>query len=582
MMRRRARGAVAVVIGTTVFVVWAAAYFTVTSIRGLGEPMSVSLGRTSPLVFVSTAQAPEIEACVTPRSKGQRTQVQVDGLNILATPRNPLGDAPLGCSGTAFGVSPQVLAPGLHRLTFTALYSGRYERRVGVTVAVGPFEDRERWIPCAARLWIGQDFLDAPGDDTPDLARAIEHMLLRRRFTDPCLTGSVVDADVGVYWTKSGLTVTVTMRLNTGDVIRTKAELVLSSRGGHLHVSAPPSSLSASLAGPALTCAHKKYSRQHAIIAFLFEDRVAKEIQSQADERVLVRSAQMIEQELLAPVREVLLSPRPLQLADSKKAQLAVRYGDLHIEYETGALLCLDLRAATEGHVERIVPGPPRVPLPSLPPLLVRSQSLRIDLSLRAMNAALDAAWRVGVLDRLLNESSATWAELFKDLTVRPTAMAFELPPVIQPGKAGPEVTVGNLRVWLADREHPERPPRVADLWARADLSATFVQSKRQVQLAAHLRDFGMSCQEGNAQEQRLQPCFSEAVQMFGNTLLDQPIAADAVGTVMVPLEKWLPGQPEGRAALAVDLKRAELRPMAGGAWYQLFADVGVRDAQER
>ena len=69
---------------------------------------------------------------------------------------------------------------------------------------------------------------------------------------------------------------------------------------------------------------------------------------------------------------------------------------------------------------------------------------------------------------------------------------------------------------------------------------------------------------------------------MLKSDLLDQPITTDAVGTVMVPMEKWLPGHSDGKATFAVDLVQAELRPMAGGDWYQLFADVSVRDAQRR
>lgn len=61
--------------------------------------------------------------------------------------------------------------PGMHRAEWRVHYAGGFERRVGFTQLVGPFQNAET-PPCAARLYVGQSFID-DGKQSPGTAVAM-------------------------------------------------------------------------------------------------------------------------------------------------------------------------------------------------------------------------------------------------------------------------------------------------------------------------------------------------------------------------------------------------------------------------
>lgn len=77
---------------------------------------------------------------------------------------------------------PSIDGPGMHRVEWSVRYRGGFERRVGRTQLVGPFQDLER-PPCSLRVLLGQSLLDGlpprPPPITGPFAATIERALDR-------------------------------------------------------------------------------------------------------------------------------------------------------------------------------------------------------------------------------------------------------------------------------------------------------------------------------------------------------------------------------------------------------------------
>ncbi len=72
--------------------------------------------------------------------------------------------------------------PGMHRAEWRVRYKGGFERRVGFTQLVGPFQNLDK-PACAARLFVGQSFID-DGKASPGTAVAMVKKIILKEMKD--------------------------------------------------------------------------------------------------------------------------------------------------------------------------------------------------------------------------------------------------------------------------------------------------------------------------------------------------------------------------------------------------------------
>lgn len=85
-------------------------------------------------------------------------------------------------NGRPADLSKASAGPGMHRAEWRVRYAGGFERRVGFTQLVGPFQDPDK-PPCAVRLFVGQSFID-DGKQSPGTAVAMVKDIIVKQMED--------------------------------------------------------------------------------------------------------------------------------------------------------------------------------------------------------------------------------------------------------------------------------------------------------------------------------------------------------------------------------------------------------------
>lgn len=373
------------------------------------------------------------------------------------------------------------VGPGLHRVEWSARYRGGFERRVGLTQLVGPFQDPTT-PPCSVRLLVGQALLD-DGAGSPGTVAAVA-----RRLLDEELDG-IGRWPIGDFRKVGALTLTWGA---TALVIH--AEAVFARGKVPIVVMVYPS-----------------------LIDGRVDLRVEVDAELDLDSRVYQWLADLIHAEVFAgrdarrqledALRDALRPPPPVPLPGGRR--LVFDYCPHQpLELEPRHYLAVPLAMHIEGAVPDLLPVT-LGPLPDHPVDL--DAPLALEFSVDAINAVLYYLWHTGFLDQQLtaaglddrfNHDSAV-EEL---LSIRIGDIRLALPPQVALGPPGGPMFDLGAEATLAIRDGDRRTP--GRVWSTIgfDFAGT---GGTDLVARLTLRQLALTCEPAPG---LLRPCYSELV----------------------------------------------------------------------
>lgn len=337
-----------------------------------------------------------------PSELGPRLTVDLDGA--------PLTSGPIG--------------PGLHYLRFTTHYRGGFERRVGATQLVGPFQDPAH-PPCATRVIVGQRFLDDGHAGPGTVAHAVKAELTRQlRGTSAFPVGDFVRvSDVKVAWAERKRHPEDLGLLRKDDppgYARATATVEMDRVAVPIVVALVPRLEGAGLRFAVRVRAKLEFGNR-------FFDWVSDRFDGDAFATNLAR------EQIGAGLVTALGPPPPLELPGGHTLRFQYCGAAPTIRNSGYASLPLAVAIGDATGAERVLP-PQYGAATAVPP--AEGTVLALDLELDALNALLYELWRVGYLDAELERvglhrrfnDDPTVQEL---LSIRLSPVTLALPPVV-------------------------------------------------------------------------------------------------------------------------------------------------------
>ncbi|HTM19816.1 MAG TPA: hypothetical protein VL172_04890 [Kofleriaceae bacterium] len=314
------------------------------------------------------------------------------------------------------------VGPGLHRVEWSARYRGGFERRVGVTQLVGPFQDPQQ-PPCSVRLLVGQALLD-DGRGSPGTIADVARRVIEREL-DGFERWPIGEfrriGKLELAWGATAL------------VIHAEAEF---SRGKvPLTVMGYPQLVDGALAVDIDVDADVDFdSRVYDFIADLINAEVLAN-----------RTA---EREIRGALAEAMRPPPPVELPDGRRLVFDYCAGAA-IEMQPRSWVSVPLSMRIERGNGAADPAADVLPvtlgpLPGGDPaaLAPLDAPIAIEFSLDAINAILYYLWRTDFLDQQLTAAGVddrfnTDSTVQEMLSIRISGIRLSLPPTAAPGPAG-------------------------------------------------------------------------------------------------------------------------------------------------
>lgn len=308
-------------------------------------------------------------------------------------------------------------APGLLRQTWRVRYRGGFERAVGATQLVGPFQD-PAGRACVGRVVVGQRLLDAiagtMGTQIDAELRGLSIFGLGdyRRVRGIKLQWATLDKHRG-DWTFIGAA--------PHGYVRVEARLVFDRVEIPLVVALVPKPSTTSL-----------------------DFRIATRAQLDFGNRVLQWASDKVggndlatrfaRREIDAGILTTLAPPPPFELPDGQRLTFGYCGGNMQIVDGTYGALPF---AVSFAHAPDAAILPPRRG-PAQHAVIDPTAALAIDLDLDALNALLHELWRTGFLDRRLAAAGLERrfnedATVTEFLSLRLARLRLALPPVLHP-----------------------------------------------------------------------------------------------------------------------------------------------------
>jgi hypothetical protein len=375
-----------------------------------------------------------------------------------------------------------VVGPGMHRVEWSARYRGGFERRVGLTQLVGPFQDPQK-PPCSVRLLVGQAFLD-DGNASPGTVADVA-----RRVLDQELDG-FGRWPIGDFEKVAGLSLTWGA---TALVIKAEAQF---SRGTvPVTVMAKPALVDGKLEIEIDVDAEVDFdSRVYDFIADLINAEV-----------IANRSA---EREIRGALAEAMQPPPPVELPGGRR--LVFDYcADQDIEIEPRSYAGVPLSMHIEGALPDILP----VTFGALPPgrAVALDAPIALEFSLDAINAVLYYLWHTGFLDQELTAAGVD-ARFNEDslvqemLSIRIGGIRLSLPPTAAVGGVNAPTFDLSAEATLQIRDGEQ----VTQARAFSTIGFDFATTHGTELVAAlTLRDLDLTCEP---EPGLLRPCYSDLV----------------------------------------------------------------------
>ena len=403
--------------------------------------------------------------------------------------------------------------PGMHRAEWRVHYAGGFERRVGFTQIVGPFQHPGHPV-CASRMYVGQSFLD-DGKQSPGTAIATVKKVIEKEMKGfsqwPAggfdrvreLSARWIDIDNDKWSDDLNTTinfenlkdrptgylgVSVVVRLDHA-TIELKVGVVPRIKGAEIDLKAY------------VDASVKLDNRVYDWVAkrFDIDDRVAKQVQD----------------EMRDALTDVITLPPPVKLpGDRKLSFMYCPTGKIQVKQDRYAMIPLTLR------LDGAHPGVLPVHLGAAKPVddVPRTAPLSFELELDTINAILYYLWHTNFLDEQL-ETKGRIEERFNEnsivkelLSIRLANIRLSLPPTATatanpPGK-GPGFEIAAAATMdIRDDKGVTR----ANVFSTIGFDFVGGDSKKIV-AKLHVHDLEVTCEP---QRGLLEPCYSDIVDVM-------------------------------------------------------------------
>ncbi len=463
-------------------------------------PLQVEITPGDSLMTLSANLPEELRSRASLSIDGQVLDEQVLDGQVLDGQRVPLGAD----------------EPGMHRVEWSVRYRGGFERRVGATQLVGPFQDPAD-PPCALRVFVGQSFIDRGPSSGGTVAA----------FLRQIAAGQMAGFEqwpIGLFRSVSDLEMRwVAWRDIAGE--RRRAAIVEASEGrpaGILQVSLTLQfddgevplwfALIPRLDGQSVRL------HTHVEAQLDLENRVYQWIADLLDAEEWV--SDMAGQEIDNALIDAFGLPPPLSLPGGHELRFAYCESE-PIEIVTGRYAAVPMRLAPRSGPASDSTSPPG----TAPVMLGTGRTnaredamsseapLAISFDINAINGVLHELWRSGFLDEQLGQAGL--AERFNSdrlvrelLSVRIGEPRLTLPPTLEIGSGDPEFTLGiDTELQIEDGK--------STMAARLFGTVGFAFGERApAGLVARLTldDLALTCHPGAG---LLEPCYSNLVAAF-------------------------------------------------------------------
>jgi hypothetical protein len=377
------------------------------------------------------------------------------------------------------------VGPGLHRIDWKVAYRGGFERRVGLTQLVGPFQDRTN-PPCSVRLLVGQSFLDdgAAGPGTiAHLAKAIVTEQLTGMEQWPIGRFREVDT-LRLSWSDAALgslVVDVVVRFSDGEV---PLQLIIVPRLGDGGVEL------------------KAFARARVDL----DSRIYQWVADLFDADVIAGAT--AEDEVGYALRDAFRPPPPVPLPGGR--QLVFGYcPHQQIQIVAGQFAAVPLQMTIEDGHGTILPvsfGPV-----DNPPPVVTDAPISLELNLDAINAILYYLWHTDFLDQELDAAGVderfnTDSAVQDLLSIRIADIDLSLPPTASLASSGDRALRLGAEATLTITDGDTVTP--ARVYSSIGFDVVGGDS-RELVARLTLDDLALSCEP---QPNLLRPCYADLV----------------------------------------------------------------------
>jgi len=482
-------------------------------------------------------------------------EVSADGKVAIRFEGAP-GRARASIDGAGAPGTTTTLSPGLHTVGLDVMRRRRSAEQIHATVLAGPFAEGG-WARCGARVGLSQRLLDQRIE--PLVAE-----LVKQALGDVEDLPGVSKSTVNLRWTARGMDVDLMIRFIDKTELTVSSKLAMTVAGDRVLLSRI-SAVSARIKGPMVDQALDAYVpsaiKKYAPWSLTVLHKVTGKAVRWYAQRVAQREASSaIDLELLPAALGILRLPPPIPLPGAAGARLELRFcqdGGLRLEPGRRATVAFDLRV--------VIPAPAPAPagdsLGARGPVLARGAPVRppathpgpdseltVEVSLDALNAALEGAWRAGVLTRALQDPAlATRLDHDLDpLDFRARDLGAPLPPVLAalaPRQGGATLSIAaELATRLAPRRGSARG-RDARLFARGTLAVTLTPDELRV--SALPADVRLTCRAADHARPGglvLSACYADLMTLI--TVALKTPGQGGLDDLALPLEAVVPGAP--------------------------------------
>ncbi len=374
---------------------------------------------------------------------------------------------------------------GLHRVEWKVSYRGGFERRVGLTQLVGPFQDPAK-PPCSVRLLVGQRFLD-DGKAGPGTVAHMAKRIATEEFS------GFKQWPIGRFERVSRMNLSWIGQL--GGFLGISVELAFSNGRVPITVALFPRVEGQEIKIRAVVDAEVDVDgRVYQWIADLFD---ASEV-----------AAATAKEEIEAALRNAFTPPPPVPLPGGR--ELRFEYcPDQSFEIATGKYAAIPLALRLDGARPDVLPvylgGATRTGA------VDTTAPLSMEFELDAINAVLYYLWRTGFLDQELDDAGLE--ARFNDdsvvremLSIRIQDILLSLPPTARLGQETPRTFELGAEATLTIRDGRKRTP--ARVFSTIGFDFVGGDSAELVAKLS-LRDLDLTCEPEHG---LLVPCYSDLV----------------------------------------------------------------------
>ncbi len=421
-------------------------------------------------------------------------------------------------------LAPGSLEPGLHVLSWSERYMGRAGRDASFSVLSGPFAKPGEAVPCGIGLSLGIGVFDP-------LVRRLENEVRAALGSVPMLPGAA-RVSVSPYFVEGGLDVLLEVGFREGSSLnaRVPLEFTLDSRGDLVlnrraevdaTVRGALGAMAAFHGGGLSRALETLSSREGGGLSGAMEAAreaggrtVGKEIAAQVDSWLPVLNEEL--SRALPRELDLRFGESRLVVGLSVCAQPASKARSLFLSFDAR----LRLLHASQGSKRLRLEGADGEAIgpvltrgePISAPMLRRRDEVSLSISEDLFNFFFHEAWLVGLIDDLIGGESILkrlGSEMRGALSLAPTSIELDLPPVLRFEEDALRVRAGELRIGTTSGESSVHTDIVAYLDGYLDLGL----QAESLSLSARPSAFGASCSHFVDGVDVRRPCLFELLQ---------------------------------------------------------------------